>query len=137
VLPGWDAAKWADPNHQTPKYVVGRIVSQYGADDAGFAKAVAEIQKAYPGTTTDGKDKVTIPGVGTIDIRTEASSGGTGWAWQPLTNPDGSSVEQASAPSGSSGGGWNNAWAAGGANFTTRSLIQKLMEELALGSALR
>ena len=142
VMPGWDATKWNDPAHQTPKYVVGRLVSQYGTDDASFAKAVADIQKAYPGTTTDGKDKVTIPGVGTIDIRTGASQGGTGWAWQPVTGPDGSPVAQGASPSGPGSpgpgtSGWDNVWAAGGAQSTTRSLIDTLMEQLALSNALK
>ena len=26
AMPGWDTSKWSDPNHQTPKYVVGRIL---------------------------------------------------------------------------------------------------------------
>src|SRR5262245_20678775 len=29
AVSGYDPAKWGDPNHQTPKYVVGRILSGY------------------------------------------------------------------------------------------------------------
>jgi len=82
VLPGWDATKWADPLHQTPKYAVGRILSQFPTSIAGLTSAFAQIKQAYPGATYDGKDKITIPGVGTIDVLVGASQGGTGWAWQ-------------------------------------------------------
>lgn len=81
AMPGWDATKWDDPNNQHPKYVVGRILSQHSFDDAGTQDAVKEIMQAYPGTTFDGKDKITIPGVGTIDFRKGASKGGEGWQW--------------------------------------------------------
>lgn len=88
VPAGWDATKWQDQTHQTPKYVVGRILSQYPSTVQGLSQAVGDIQKAYPGSTFDGKDKVTIPGVGTIDVLTGASQGGNGWAWQPLDGLD-------------------------------------------------
>ena len=77
ALSGWDQAKWADPNHQTPKYVVGRAIAEGGnmQDPAARASVIANLQKAYPGTTYDGKDKVTIPGVGTFDIFGGAGEG--------------------------------------------------------------
>lgn len=86
VMPGWDAANWANPNMQTPKYVVGRILSQYPHTIAGLADAMAEIRMAYPGSLFDGKDKVTIPGVGTIDVLQAAGGpgGGVAWQWLPI-----------------------------------------------------
>jgi len=81
AMPGWDQTKWTDPNNQHPKYVVGRILKNHNFDDAGTQDAVKEIMQAYPGTTFDGKDKITIPGVGTVDFRTGAGAGGTGWQW--------------------------------------------------------
>lgn len=88
---GWDQGKWADKNHQTPKYAVTRIIMSNGdmKDPASRNKAIADIQRAYPGTTYDGKDKVTIPGVGTIDIFQGASSGVYGPAWQPVDEGSG------------------------------------------------
>lgn len=83
TLLGWDPNNWANANMQTPKYVVGRILSQYNPtspDDV--SKMVAEVQRAYPGTTWDGKDKLTIPGVGTIDIIAGAGGANPSWAWQ-------------------------------------------------------
>jgi hypothetical protein len=82
---GWDQTKWADPNAQQPKYVVGRILMAGDrSTPEGRAEIIANIQKAYPGTTYSGKDKVSIPGVGqNIDIFQGASAGLWGPAWQP------------------------------------------------------
>lgn len=67
---GWDQDKWNDPNHQTPKYVWGRITQDDNPND------VEQLLAAYPGATFDGKDKVTgIPGLGPIDIYKGASVG--------------------------------------------------------------
>jgi hypothetical protein len=98
TMAGWDATKWNNADHQTPKYAVGRILSNYKPDQAGFDSAVEEIKKAYPGSSTDGKDKITIPGVGTIDVRTGASIGGTGWAWQPMEEGGGGGPQGQNAP---------------------------------------
>lgn len=92
AMAGWDAGKWGDTSHQTPKYVVGRILSQFPATTAGLQSAVAEIQRAYPGTTFNGKDTVTIPGVGPVDILQGASVGGQAWQWGAFQNADGSAT---------------------------------------------
>lgn len=98
AMAGWDQTNWDDQNMQTPKYVVGRILSNYSPDIQGLSAAMAEIQKAYPGATFDGKDKVTIPGLGTIDMLVNAGGENGSWAWQDLTNDPGTP-----------GGGVNNA----------------------------
>lgn len=87
VPAGWDATKWNDPNHQSPKYVAGRILSQYPPTVEGAKAAAAEIAKAYPGTTFNGKDMLTIPGVGAVDILRGASVGGQGWQWGAQDGP--------------------------------------------------
>ncbi len=91
VMLGWDGGKWVDPNLQTPKYVVGRILSQYPHTIEGLGAAMAEIQMAYPGTQFDGKDKITIPGVGTIDVLLAAGGpgGGAAWQWLPVLDENG------------------------------------------------
>lgn len=66
--------KWNDPNHKTPKYVIGRIVEKYynGSNNAGeaMAKALAEVQALFPGTTFDGKHRYNIPGVSSsVDMK--------------------------------------------------------------------
>lgn len=81
AMAGWDQSKWADPLHQTPKYAVGRILSQFRPDDAGWEAAAREIQRLYPGTQILGNDKLAIPGVGVIDVREGADIGGKGWRW--------------------------------------------------------
>lgn len=68
VMAGWDQGKWADPNHQTPKYVLGRVLSKYPASKQGAAAAAAELALAYPGTRFNGKDKIAIPGIGEYDV---------------------------------------------------------------------
>jgi hypothetical protein len=87
AMAGWEQSNWGDPNMQTPKYVAGRILSQFNPNDPGqLSAAIAELQKAYPGTTFDGKDKVTIPGLGVVDIIVGAGAAGAQWAWQDQTN---------------------------------------------------
>lgn len=81
AMSGWDAGKWGDANNQHPKYVVGRILSNHPATVQGLQEAVPDIQKAYPGTTFNGKDKLTIPGVGTVDVLQGAGKGGEAWRW--------------------------------------------------------
>ena len=88
-MAGWDQTNWDDPNMQTPKYVVGRILSNYTPTIEGLGQAMAEIQQAYPGAEFDGKDKITIPGLGTIDALVNAGGENSSWGWQDLTNNPG------------------------------------------------
>lgn len=93
TLNGWDAVKWSNPNHQTPKYVVGRILSNYPDNVGGLTAAMGDIQKAYPGATIlDGgrSGKISIPGVGVVDVGVAfGAGGGHGWAWQAEGAPQG------------------------------------------------
>lgn len=100
VMSGWDADKWTDPNHQTPKYVGGRIFSSYDPNDpANWAKAAAEFQQAYPGSTYNGKDKITMPDGRVIDFVTNASGEGSkGWAWQDESMPQESPMQAPTQP---------------------------------------
>ena len=84
AMSGWDQTKWANESHMTPKYGVGRILSNYQPTVAGLGQAITEIQRAYPGATFNGKDKITIPGVGTFDVLQGASQGGQAWQWMDL-----------------------------------------------------
>jgi len=79
--PGWNNDKWNDPNHQTPKYAVGRILSQFEPRTENMDAIVAEVAKAYPGTRRTGNGDITIPGVGSIDILQAADVGGKAWHW--------------------------------------------------------
>lgn len=82
-LPGWDCCKWDDPKHQTPKYVVGRIIYAFPPTPAGLRQALPLINAVYPGTEIlPGKgDKVRIPCVGVVDLVVAAGEGGKGWWW--------------------------------------------------------
>jgi hypothetical protein len=94
-LAGFDATKWNDANHQTPKYAVGRALMEASGGDGKLqtpeerAAAIAQIQAMYPGTTFDGKDKVNIPGVGVKDIFVGAERGEYGAAFQDVGGPAG------------------------------------------------
>ena len=81
AMPGWDNAKWNDPNNQDPKYVVGRILSNLPGRTDQMGTAVQAIKAAYPGTQQVGAGDISIPGVGVIDILMKSSTGGSGWWW--------------------------------------------------------
>jgi hypothetical protein len=121
--PGWSREKWNNPNHQTPKYAVGRILSNFEPRTENGAAAAAEVAKAYPGTTYNGKDKITIPGVGTIDFIQGASVGGKGWRWG--TEAGDAAVNERQAAAGG-GGGLGNPFADLG-NMTSESTYSKLL----------
>ena len=79
---GWDSAKWVNPNHNTPKYVVGRILAKFPPTPDGLTQALPEVQKAIPGTTRVGDDKLDIPDVGIVDVGLSFGiGGGVGWWW--------------------------------------------------------
>lgn len=94
ALSGWDPTKWSDPNHQTPKYVIGGILSNYNtADPSQRSLAIEDILRAYPGTTYDGNDTITMPwGGAPIDIFRGADAG----IWAPQYMP----IEGEGAPEG-------------------------------------
>jgi hypothetical protein len=81
AMPGWDNSKWRDPNHQTPKYVVGRLLQDIPPRTENMAMAMQRIQAAYPGARQIGPGDVSIPGVGSVDILQSAGAGGKAWQW--------------------------------------------------------
>jgi hypothetical protein len=89
ALNGWDQTKWDDPNHNTIKYQVGRILQKYPKTVEGLKQAQAELTAAFPSLTFNGKDTITIPGEGSWDVLKNASGGGEDWQWITKTNPDG------------------------------------------------
>jgi hypothetical protein len=99
AMPGWDQSKWTDTAHQSPKYVVGHILSQFAPRTSNMQAVVQAIAQAYPGTRLIGDDKISIPGVGETDILQSAGSGGKAWQWL------GQSQGRGQAPSSPMGGG--------------------------------
>jgi hypothetical protein len=97
AMPGWDNAKWNDPNNQDPKYVVGRILSGIPGRTDQMDIATARVAAAYPGTTRVGNGDINIPGVGTIDILMKAGTGGSGWWWGAGGGSSAPATPQASA----------------------------------------
>lgn len=84
VPAGWNPEKWADESHQTPKYVIGRILAQYPPTPSGLTDAMSAIEGAYPGVSREGDDTINIPGVGRVDVGLQFANGGNvGWWWGP------------------------------------------------------
>lgn len=128
---GWDPNKWNDPNHQTPKYVVGRISMEATGGTGQFSsqqqidQAIQRILEAYPGATSNGRDRVTIPGVGTVDIIQDfdpSFSGGLNGVSFNVEGAGGQTVQDTdSGPSGPSGmitGGVSTTAGVGGGGYT-------------------
>lgn len=95
---GWEATKWNDPNYLSPKYAIGKILSNYPANVNGLKAAFEDIKRAYPGAEWDGKDKIRLPtlGSGWIDVGQAFSAIQSGqWgpdvttSWQWLTEDGG------------------------------------------------
>lgn len=82
VLEGWDPTKWANPQHQSHKYKVGRILAKYPPTVEGLRQALPELQQAYPGAKILGQGDLDLGlGEDPVDVLRSASTGGTGWQW--------------------------------------------------------
>jgi hypothetical protein len=91
TLAGYDPTKLANPDHNTLKYQVGRILQYYPSTPQGLRDALPEIQQLVPGvriTGTNG-DKLDFGTyvdpkagrIGVIDVLQGASQGGRAWQW--------------------------------------------------------
>ena len=140
-IEGWDATKWADANHQTPKYVVGRILSSYDLKNPEQrAQAIADIQKAYPGTQFDGKDVITYPDGSAVDIFRAADAGVYAPSYQPVLGPGGKPLPQEGPSHGTSPITIHNAIAGaapqGGSDYSAR-ILQQVLNSLGLNPDLQ
>jgi hypothetical protein len=134
---GYDGTKWNDPNHQTPKYVVGRILQEAAggtgnlADPDKRAAAIAKVQEAYPGSVYNGKDKITFPDGGTVDVFGKSGAGLYEIAWMPETGPGGQPLPQGNGgPSGMPGVGDSSTERINSLVPTDVSTYQTLMKKL-------
>lgn len=140
VLSGWDATKWGDPAHQTPKYVVGRIMSEGDTTtEEGRAAIYERIKAAYPDAVYNGKDRLSIPSLGLtdIDIYGNASGGEFRPTWQDPRDAGG----DAGRPSGYYGPNtakWGNAVGASLApdDWDTFDTLQQRLIEILGGAPL-
>jgi len=124
--PGWDQAKWANTAHQSPKYAVGRILSQYPQTTEGLKQAMPEIIKAYPGAVQTGEDTIKIPGVGEIDV---VKAGGGFW-WGAETDAQGNPIAKSGGGDGGSGAANSAAGYNIGGDAADSSTISKLIAQL-------
>ena len=122
--PGYNQEKWNDPSHQTPKYVVGRILQQFAPRTENVDAAVAEIAKAYPGATRVGSGDVKIPGVGIMDILVGADVGGKRW------HSGGSGGGGAKGAGGGKGGGVPGITAYDPSNLTSGSALADIIKQI-------
>lgn len=91
AMAGWDQGKWSNPEHQTMKYQVGRILSMFPPTPEGLRQALPLIQQFAPNATIDGLDKLVGLGgetLGPIDALVGAQQGGKSWGWQDLGEAD-------------------------------------------------
>jgi len=106
---GWDCTKWVNPDVQSPKYVVGRIIAAHPHTPSGLKKAIPQIDLLFPGAKIANKlgDVALIPCVGEIDLVVNAhgTEGGTAWAWQVVKDLCGACTPQLCSPSSPSGPG--------------------------------
>lgn len=125
---GWDQGKWANPEHQTAKYAVGRILSQYTPSPEGLQSALAEIQALFPGTKILGTDGLYIPGVGTIDVGgnfNDDIQGNENWWWGAELDANGNPYPDAGGAGGAAGGaGAGASGLSGGAGGTGSGSMQ-------------
>ena len=78
--PGWDAAKWVNPDHNTPKYVVGRILSQIPADAGRPHDALPASPEGDARDDAGGRRQARHSGVGIVDVGIpSASAAAVGW----------------------------------------------------------
>jgi hypothetical protein len=97
MLGGYDPAKLADLNHQTPKYAVGRILSNFPDTPEGLRQALPDLQRAYPGVEIIGVGgkldfrNATDPNIralGIVDVgKAFGAGGGQGYQWDTGGNP--------------------------------------------------
>jgi hypothetical protein len=88
--PGWNAEKWANAEHQSVKYVAGRIMARYSPADwvneTTREQILADFRAAGLNPTASGRDKCDFnDGAGAIDIVQSASTGGKAWQWLPVS----------------------------------------------------
>ncbi len=99
VPAGYDATKWNDPTHNTPKYQIGRIIAQNPNNEAAV---LAAVQALYPGAEWRSKDRLFIPqgieGFNEFDVLGQRSTG----AWNPQWMPVGPATTTSSAPAATS-----------------------------------
>jgi hypothetical protein len=85
-LVGWSRKKWNDPDHNTTKYVAGRIMARYSPSDwldpTMREKILADFRAAGLNATAIGKDGCDFgDGYGEVDIVKAAGLGGKAWRW--------------------------------------------------------
>ena len=82
--------KWNDPNHQSPKYAVHRIINKYGYTAAGLQQALAEIRQLPYGKNARivGADKIDFGDgmwgserLGIIDVIRDVGGPNAGGQW--------------------------------------------------------
>jgi hypothetical protein len=148
--PGPAPLGWDDPEHDTIKYEVGRIINQFPHTPAGLDQAWAQIHALYPNATRVDGDEIDFhDGYGPVDLiqASEGPAGGTAWQWivddgsaaAPAGNGDGDGIR----PNAMTSSLFNfrdlgpRAMSAGDSGQSYSSgIIQYLLRQLAMGNSL-
>jgi len=129
---GWDQTKWADPNHQSPKYAWGRIYASNPNTPEGRANMIAQLQQAYPGVTFNGKDLADFSGVqgmngiGQVDLFQGAGDGTYGISWRDIAAEAAQAAQQGQAGGGNfaQAGAFPNGGSGGSGGFQSTGNAQ-------------
>lgn len=99
ALSGWDQTKWDDATYMSPKYILGRVMSKYAPSIQSAQQVAAEMARLIPGTSFDGQDLLSIPGVGNIDILAASHTDHPSWWYGDTSAPrPGAPQSQAQGP---------------------------------------
>lgn len=84
TLSGFNYDKLSDPNHNSIKYVAGRVFEQYAPTPDNISKVVSDLNaKGIPAQQTGPGDIDFGDGNGPIDVLQNAHAGGGAWWWNP------------------------------------------------------
>ena len=137
ALGGYDPEKWKKDTHQTPKYAIGGILSQFDPTKGFTDDVLAAIQESYPNAKRIGNDKITYtddPNEIPVDILNSADAGGRHWQWAPVESGGGGGVSTQSS-SGDVLASLGGALVGGGQQQAIDSQIEEFLRAIMQGNA--
>jgi len=130
ALGGYDQTKWENDAHQTPKYAIGGILSQFDPTKGLNDEVMAALKESYPNARRIGNDKITFtddPNEIPVDILNSADAGGRHWQWAPVESGGG-------APGGGAGSAAGLFGAGLGAGQDDESMVQEFIRAIMAGN---
>ena len=93
---GWDQGKLMDPTHNTLKYQIGRILTNYAPQTGNWDQVMAALKPLGITAESAGSGKIRLPSGEVVDILAGAGQGGTNWWYgnEPGGTPAGADPNQ-------------------------------------------